>query len=82
VAINVGPTPANPTQFYLPKNLTSNAPRNSVNWGPSSDHANGAVMHVYADLHVQALTVLCDAETYLNLTTRAGSEKIDLSKSQ
>jgi prepilin-type N-terminal cleavage/methylation domain-containing protein len=81
-SINVGPTPANPTNYYLPKNLTSNAPLNSVNWGPSSDHSNGAVMHVFADDHVQAVTVLCDAETYLNLTTRAGGEKIDASKTQ
>ena len=47
VSINVGPTPANPARFYLPSNLTSNAPINSVNWGPSSDHyMNGVVMHV------------------------------------
>jgi hypothetical protein len=80
VAINVGPTPTNPARFYLPKNRTTNAPRNSVNWGPSSDHYNGAVMHVFADDHVQAITPACDAETYLNLTTRAGAEKIDSSK--
>ena len=51
--------------------------KNAVNWGPSSDHSNGAIMHVFADDHVQAITVLCDPETYLNLTTRAGGEEID-----
>jgi hypothetical protein len=50
-----------------------------VNWGPSSDHTNGAVMHVFADGHVQAITDTVDPQTYLGLTTRAGGEGIDSS---
>ncbi|HEX3999482.1 MAG TPA: DUF1559 domain-containing protein [Pirellulales bacterium] len=48
-------------------------------WGPSSDHPNGAVMHVYADCHVDAITDRVDPATYLNLTTRAGAESINRS---
>jgi prepilin-type N-terminal cleavage/methylation domain-containing protein len=79
VAINIGPTPTSLTTYYLPAALTNNGPKNAVNWGPSSDHSNGAVMHVFGDDHVQAITVLVDAPTYLGLTTRAGSEAINAS---
>ena len=43
---------------------------------------NGVVMHVFADDHVQAISASCDAQTYLELTTRAGAEKIDHAKIQ
>jgi type II secretory pathway pseudopilin PulG len=78
LAINVGPKAGDPTPvYYLPSSLTKSAPKNPVNWGPSSDHANGAVMHVFADDHVQAITVLCDPQAYLAITTRAGSEALE-----
>lgn len=48
-----------------------------MDWGPSSDHSNGAVMHVFGDDHVTAITDQCDAATYLGLCTRAGNESIN-----
>ena len=33
-------------------------------------------MHVFADCHVQVISILADPQAILNLTTRAGSESI------
>ena len=64
---------------YLSSSQSINGIQGNENWGPSSDHSNGAVMHVYADDHVDAITDQCDSQVYLNLTTRAGSEGIVIS---
>jgi len=62
---------------YLKSSTGINVTQGNENWGPSSDHSNGAVMHVFADAHVEAITDQIDAATYLDLTTRAGSESIN-----
>ncbi len=86
VAINVGYTPTlatapNASVFnmsYLPQTHCLNTMKNQqMDWGPSSDHSNGAVMHVFGDDHVAAITDQCDAQTYLGLCTRAGNESIN-----
>jgi type II secretory pathway pseudopilin PulG len=80
-AINRGFDPAKPGSVpYLKKSLTSNAPQNDVWWGPSSDHANGCVCHVFVDNHTICITDQCDPETYLSLITRADGEMIDDTK--
>jgi type II secretory pathway pseudopilin PulG len=78
----VGSAIASTNMPYLPTSLqmSSGAAQGPVCWGPSSDHSNGAVMHVYGDDHVDAITDQVDAATYLALTTRAGSESIDTTK--
>ncbi len=87
VSVNQGYNPAlvgtalNNTNIpYLPTSLMHTPSQGPVCWGPSSDHSNGAVMHVYGDDHVNAITDQIDAATYLALTTRAGSESIDTTK--
>ena len=45
-------------------------------WGPSSDHGGGVVVHSYADGHTQALPDTTDATLYFRLITRAGNETI------
>jgi prepilin-type N-terminal cleavage/methylation domain-containing protein len=45
-------------------------------WGPSSDHGGGVVIHSYADGHTQALADSTDATLYYRLITRAGNEAI------
>ena len=45
-------------------------------WGPSSDHGGGVVVHSFADGHTQALTDAMDATLYFRLITRAGGETI------
>jgi hypothetical protein len=47
-------------------------------WGPSSDHGGGVVVHAYADGHTQAMSDAVDATLYFRLITRAGGETINL----
>ncbi len=46
-------------------------------WGPSSDHGGGVVVHSYADGHTQALSDTVDPTLYFRIITRAGGEPID-----
>lgn len=79
IGINVGYDPAvASSRPWLKGSMVGNKPQGNVNWGPSSDHPGGKVMHVFADDHVMAITDRCDAKTYLNLTTRAGNEHVDV----
>ncbi len=43
-------------------------------WGPSSNHRGGIVMHAFADGHTQELVDKIDATVYFRLITRAGEE--------
>lgn len=75
LALNRGFNPAVPGSIpYLKKSLTANSPLNDVWWGPSSDHAEGIISHVFLDGHVIGITDQCDPPTYLGLITRNGSE--------
>lgn len=46
-------------------------------YGPSSAHAGGIVMHLFADGHVEGLTDSISATTYARLVSRAGGEPIN-----
>ena len=46
-------------------------------WGPSSDHGGGVVVHSFADGHTAALADSTDPTLYFRLITRAGGETID-----
>lgn len=88
IGINVGYNPALGTTSTIPNvpwMQKKNAPTgmtfgNDWWWGPSSDHGGGIVSHVYGDGHTLGVTDQCDPVTYLNLTTRAGSEAVDDTK--
>jgi hypothetical protein len=43
-------------------------------WGPSSDHSGGVVLHAWADAHVSGIAEDTDAVLYIQLVTRAGRE--------
>jgi hypothetical protein len=43
-------------------------------WGPSSEHANNVVMHVWADAHATPINRDIDPTVYLHLITRAGAD--------
>jgi hypothetical protein len=45
-----------------------------IEWGPSSDHSGGMVMHAWGDAHVSGLSDQTDPVLYMWLTTRAGRE--------
>ncbi len=78
IGISVGYNPAVPgTMPWLKSGMVSNRTLGNVNWGPSSDHVNGAVMHVFGDDHVIPITNACDAAVYLDMTTISGSEAVN-----
>jgi hypothetical protein len=43
-------------------------------WGPSSDHSGGFVLHSWGDAHVSGLAEDIDPTTYVQLCSRAGKE--------
>ncbi|MFO0915988.1 MAG: DUF1559 domain-containing protein [Pirellulales bacterium] len=43
-------------------------------WGPSSEHSGGVVVHAFADVHTKAIASGIDGCVYFRLTTRAGGE--------
>jgi hypothetical protein len=45
-------------------------------WGPSSNHTGGVVVHGFGDGHVTALISTMDGNTYLRLISRNGGEPI------
>ena len=48
----------------------------TINWGPSSDHSGGLVLHGWGDGHVSAQNEDIDATLYLQLCTRADREPV------
>jgi hypothetical protein len=43
-------------------------------WGPSSYHSGGVILHLGGDGAVRPVTDDCDANIYIEMTTRAGNE--------
>jgi hypothetical protein len=80
-ALNYGKNPSG-TQYFNQsfanmtalKVTTPPAPGNNWQFGPSSDHTGGLVLHAWGDAHVSGITDDCDANTYIQLITRAGKE--------
>ncbi len=75
-ALNFGlPVVPGPNDVLPPyaENMTGD-PRD---FGPSSDHSGGVVVHSFADGHTQAIPDTVDATLYFRLITRAGSEAIN-----
>ena len=78
--LNFGPK-TNQVQFYVnsPNNFISGLsnyppPGNHWNWGPSSDHSGGIVLHCWGDAHVSGINEQVDPTLYVRLITRAGRE--------
>ncbi len=46
-------------------------------WGPSSDHAGGIVIHSFADGHTARISESIDPTIYYRLITRAGGEVVE-----
>ena len=47
-------------------------------WGPSSDHSGGVIIHGITDGSVRSLTEDIDGTLYMQLSTRAGREPVNL----
>ncbi len=80
-AMNYGPR-VDPNQTYcaLAPNFANNpgfwvsGGATPWEWGPSSDHSGGVVLHSWGDAHVSALTDQIDPKLYMWIYTRAGRE--------
>jgi len=85
-AINVGPRPNNLTNYYITGTPTgggaagTNFPTGVTTWqwGPSSDHSGGVVIHLACDASVHSITEDVDPTLYMQLITRAGGEPVTL----
>lgn len=72
-ALNVGPRPVN-TVLYMPSAVGYGALTSPRQWGPSSDHSGGVIIHLIGDGSARSLTEDIDATTYMRLVTAAGRE--------
>jgi prepilin-type N-terminal cleavage/methylation domain-containing protein len=70
-ALNVGPTISLSTPFI------QNFPGGPRNWGPSSDHSGGVVVHAFADGHVENINTAIDPRAYFAIASRNGGETMD-----
>ncbi len=77
-AINVGPRPATPTTMYQTSPGAAGCPTwtGPWQWGPSSDHSGGVVIHLACDASVHSITEDIDPSLYMQLVTRAGGEPV------
>src|SRR5206468_3261747 len=57
--------PSMPPQMAFGSSIYSN-----WEWGPSSEHAGGAVLHCWADAHVSPIQEDIDVNIYMQLYTR------------
>jgi len=73
-SLNVGPGSPDPGTRYLTKAKSPNGYEWA--WGPSSRHAGGVVMHVYADAGVRPISESIEPTVYIQLITRAGGEPV------
>jgi hypothetical protein len=49
-------------------------------WGPSSEHSGGVVIHSYGDGHTQSIPSSIDPNVFYALCTRASGESVDASQ--
>jgi hypothetical protein len=45
-------------------------------WGPSSDHGGGVIVHAFADGHTRAFPESTDSTSYFRLVSRGGGENV------
>ncbi|MGD9723080.1 MAG: DUF1559 domain-containing protein [Pirellulales bacterium] len=78
-AMNFGPK-IDTTQIYMGTGSSGFNPQGAKtlsqnwDWGPSSDHTGGVVLHAWGDAHVSGLNQDLDPTVYIRLVTRAGRE--------
>ena len=77
--MNFGPK-VDPQMFYCQGQFSSNGGQwwsqstgtvQCYEWGPSSDHTGGIILHAWGDAHVSGLNEATDPTTYIRLVTRA-----------
>jgi hypothetical protein len=71
--LNYGPK-TDPQRIFARNYLMQMGTSSQSDWGPSSDHSGGVVLHAWADSHVSGLNEDIDPQLYVHLVTRAGRE--------
>jgi len=71
--LNYGPK-TDPQKIFARNYLMQMGTQSQSDWGPSSDHSGGVVLHAWADSHVSGLNEDIDPQLYVHLVTRAGRE--------
>ena len=80
-ALNLGPKPDASKHYLLGGTGAGvNAVPGPWEWGPSSEHSGGVVLHLVGDGAVKELTEDMNANTYMWLVTRNGREPADIEK--
>jgi prepilin-type N-terminal cleavage/methylation domain-containing protein len=80
LALQYGPDAAGTgvTGPYWPSYSTAGGGNGNRNWGPSSEHSGGVVVHTFGDGHVLQLASSVDPGVYYAMVTRAGNESFDV----
>ena len=72
LALNFGPDRYGESEGYFPADRY--AGELARDWGPSSDHGGGVILHGFLDAHAQAISSDVDPTVYMQFVTRAGGE--------
>ena len=72
--LNYGPR-GNSTQQYIPQDLMTMYGARGRDWGPSSEHSGGVVIHVFADAHVIPVRDEVDPSLYIQYISVNGGEE-------
>ena len=72
--LNVGPSTSGTTNFSGALYAGSVGTQVAINYGPSSDHAGGLVLHGFGDGSVRPVPADVDPHVYLSLSTVTGGE--------
>jgi hypothetical protein len=74
-SLNVGPRPDQTVRYFHQAQLLTGK---IWDWGPSSDHTGGVILHLIGDASARSLTDDIDVTLYYQLVTRAGREPVSL----
>ena len=75
--INMGPKPSQPRGYYMRRGRPWPGSENRQ-WGPSSEHSGGVVVHAFADARTVPIPEGTDETVYYRLCTVAGGEQAEL----
>jgi hypothetical protein len=74
-ALNIGPKP-DINMKYMPGGI--NQITGDWQWGPSSDHSGGVILHLVGDASVRQITDDVQVNVYIQCMTRNGRENVEL----
>ena len=75
--LNMGPSASSPRAYYLRKGRPWPGQENRQ-WGPSSEHSGGVIIHAFADARTVPIPEGTDEIVYYRLCTVNGGESAEL----